>query len=201
LNKDQAVPVPSLFDVANKNGRKTCAINWPCCTGAKTLDWMIPDAGTAELQAKFTTPGLVKEVAAAGIAISNLGKWEYDKDLSTTRDEMYAAVVCYLLAKYQTNVSLLHPITVDGVEHAYGPHTPEAYKAVADSDRLVKQIWATILTQPFADIAGGAGIQPGVQLQTIRNIDVAPTIARLLGLALPDSEGRVISEILIPVEK
>lgn len=45
-------------------------------------------------------------------------------------------------------------------------------------------------------IASGAGIRPGATLGRIRNLDVAPTIARLLGLPLPDAEGRVLEEIL-----
>lgn len=45
-------------------------------------------------------------------------------------------------------------------------------------------------------IASGAGIKPGAKLGRIRNLDIAPTIARLLGLPLPDAEGRVLEEIL-----
>jgi predicted AlkP superfamily pyrophosphatase or phosphodiesterase len=45
-------------------------------------------------------------------------------------------------------------------------------------------------------IASGAGIKPGASPGRIRNLDVAPTIARLLGLPLPNAEGRVLEEIL-----
>ena len=45
-------------------------------------------------------------------------------------------------------------------------------------------------------IAAGAGIKPGVALNAIDNVDVAPTIARLLGLRLDGADGRVLTEIL-----
>ncbi len=45
-------------------------------------------------------------------------------------------------------------------------------------------------------VASGAGIRQGVRLERIRNLDVAPTIARLLGLDLPNVDGRVLEEIL-----
>jgi hypothetical protein len=45
-------------------------------------------------------------------------------------------------------------------------------------------------------IASGAGIKPGSKLGRIRNIDVAPTAAKLLGLELKDVEGRVLTGIL-----
>lgn len=45
-------------------------------------------------------------------------------------------------------------------------------------------------------VAWGAGIRRGVALGIIRNVDVAPTAARLLGLRLEGAEGRVLEEIL-----
>jgi predicted AlkP superfamily pyrophosphatase or phosphodiesterase len=45
-------------------------------------------------------------------------------------------------------------------------------------------------------IAWGYGIQPGARLPRIANVDVAPTIAELLGVKLPAPEGRVLHEFL-----
>ena len=45
-------------------------------------------------------------------------------------------------------------------------------------------------------IAAGPGIRPGVAIERARLIDVAPTIARLLGVSTPAVEGRVLDEIL-----
>jgi arylsulfatase A-like enzyme len=45
-------------------------------------------------------------------------------------------------------------------------------------------------------IAAGAGIRRGVVLDRMRLIDVAPTAARLLGVPVPDVEGRVLHEII-----
>ena len=46
-------------------------------------------------------------------------------------------------------------------------------------------------------IASGAGIQKGVHLPRVSCLDLAPTIAHLLGITMPESEGRVIEEILL----
>jgi predicted AlkP superfamily pyrophosphatase or phosphodiesterase len=45
-------------------------------------------------------------------------------------------------------------------------------------------------------VASGRGIKPGVTLDAVDTIDLAPTIARLLGVALPKVQGRVLTEIL-----
>jgi predicted AlkP superfamily pyrophosphatase or phosphodiesterase len=45
-------------------------------------------------------------------------------------------------------------------------------------------------------LAWGAAIKPGVKLPRIRNVDVAPTMAAVLGLKMDNVEGRVLTEIL-----
>jgi predicted AlkP superfamily pyrophosphatase or phosphodiesterase len=344
LTKDEAIKVPTLYDAAHKAGLKCGSVIWPCCNAAKSLSWVIPDAGKPELHAKYTTPGLIEDLGQAGIDISQLGAWGWSKERSTERDVLYTKVANYLLKRQRANLVLVHLITPDGVEHAYGPHTPEAYKAVAESDQRIAEIWATmqepalagqaalfvvsdhgfapyekfirpnvvlkelgllatdgekvtsrqawcvaqggsafvyvldaarkaevttdlkqrlakvegvsavvepagfarlglprpetngespdlvLLTGPgysFNEaitgeavasagglkgshghdpapaymhatfIAAGTGIQAGVQLDSINNVDVAPTIARLLGVAMTDVDGRVLDEILV----
>ena len=45
-------------------------------------------------------------------------------------------------------------------------------------------------------VAWGAGIRPGVKLEEISNLDVAPTIAKLLGFSLPHADGKPLSAAL-----
>jgi hypothetical protein len=45
-------------------------------------------------------------------------------------------------------------------------------------------------------VLSGRGIASGTRLGDVRNIDVAPTIAALLGLELPTATGRVLNEAL-----
>jgi len=344
LTKDQAIRVPTVYDAAHAAGLTCGSVIWPCCNGAASLKWVIPDSNRLDLHARYTTPGLVQELGSAGIDISKLGAWGWSKEYSTERDVLYTRVANYLLEKQGVNLLLVHLITPDGVEHNYGPHTPEAYQAVTESDARVAEIWATLQKSPLAGkstllvvsdhgfapyqklirpnvvlkelglittgekdqvtrrqawcvaqggsafvylldaprqaelltqvkpalaglegvtsvlepaefaklglpapesnpeaphlvlltgpgysfndaltppaiaptdglkgthghdprpdymqatfLAAGAGIKPGVQLAQIQNIDVAPTIARLLGVALPSAEGRVLTEIL-----
>jgi len=344
LTKDEAIRVPTLYDAAHRAGLKCGSVIWPCCNAAQSLNWIIPDAGRADLHAKYTSAGLVSELGKAGIDISKLGEWGWNKERSTERDVLYTRVAKYLLEKHGANLVLVHLVTPDGIEHAYGPHTPEAYKAVAESDQRIAEIWEALQEPPLAGrsalfvvsdhgfapyekfirpnvvlkelgliaeegdkvssrqawcvaqggsafvylldagrkaemarqlkerlakiegvsaviepdgfarlglprpeanveapdlvlqtgpgysfieavsgepvssagglkgshghdpapgymhatfVAAGTGIKPGMQLDLIQNVDVAPTIARLLGLALHDVDGRVLDEILV----
>jgi arylsulfatase A-like enzyme len=47
-----------------------------------------------------------------------------------------------------------------------------------------------------AFVAWGRGIKPGVKLGTIDNVDVAPTMAKLLGQDLPGADGKVLRGML-----
>jgi predicted AlkP superfamily pyrophosphatase or phosphodiesterase len=45
-------------------------------------------------------------------------------------------------------------------------------------------------------VAWGAGIKHGAKLGEISNLSVAPTIAKLLGLTIPNAEGKPLNGIL-----
>ena len=45
-------------------------------------------------------------------------------------------------------------------------------------------------------IAHGRGIKPGVRLDEVSNLNLAPTIARLLNLQMPDAREKPLSAIL-----
>jgi predicted AlkP superfamily pyrophosphatase or phosphodiesterase len=49
-------------------------------------------------------------------------------------------------------------------------------------------------------IASGAGIRTGETIDVIENIDVAPTIARLLGVTLPSADGKPVSGAMLAGE-
>ncbi len=75
----------------------------------------------------------------------------------------------------------VEPVVIDAVEGSFGAH---GYVST-DAD----------LSALF--IAAGAGIRQGAAIEAINTVDVAPTLAQLLGLELGPVDGRVISEILL----
>ena len=83
---------------------------------------------------------------------------------------------------YSFTAAVGEEVVVDATEGSLGAH---GYPAT-DAD----------LSALF--IASGAGIRQGVTLGVIDNVDVAPTMAELLGLNLPNVDGEVLKEILAP---
>jgi predicted AlkP superfamily pyrophosphatase or phosphodiesterase len=151
LTKEQTVHVPTLYDAAHAAGLKTAAVIWPATNGASSLDWIIPDAARKELHQRYTTPGLVSEFGAAGIDLSQLGSWGWQKQYALRRDRLYAQAAAYLIEKKQVNLLLVHLVSADGIQHVFGPQTFPAYQAVAFEDRCVKEIWDALKKSPIAD--------------------------------------------------
>jgi predicted AlkP superfamily pyrophosphatase or phosphodiesterase len=63
-----------------------------------------------------------------------------------------------------------------GGTHGYLPDQPE--------------MWGTL-------VISGYGVKPGVKLGKVSNLDVAPTIARLLGVEMPSAEGKLLKSALL----
>ena len=102
----------------------------------------------------------------------------------------------------------------------YGLPQPDEYRQMADlilvgkdgygfndkgagEDRIIESV-TTLGTHGFLSthskmnaifVASGAGVRSGGKLGVIRNIDLAPTVAKLFGVSLPAAEGRVLSEL------
>lgn len=190
LTKDESIKVPTLYDIAHRSGLSTASVIWPCSNGAKTLDWIIPDSNKPDQHAKYTTAGFVDELAKAGIDISKLGEWGWGKQHSTARDIAYTQVTKHLLSKHNVNLILLHLITPDGVEHAFGPQTPEAYAAVAESDQRIGEVWEALQQPPFAGnstlfVVSDHGFAPYEK-------NIQPNVVlRELGFIKVDEQGKV----------
>ena len=200
LTKDEAIRVPTLYDVAHHAGLSTASVIWPCSNGATTLDWIIPDSNKPQLHARYTTPGFVEELADANIDISKLGEWGWGKQHSTKRDIAYTQVALHLLREHQVNLILVHLITPDGVEHAYGPDTPEAWKAVSESDQRLNEIWQALQQPPFAGqstmfVVSDHGFAPYEKRIHIN------TVLRQLDLINVDDDGKVVGRTVWCVEQ
>ena len=87
------------------------------------------------------------------------------------------------------------------------PKPGYAFQAVAAGDKEVADSIGYLGTHGYPNtdpeldgifLAWGKGIKHGTKLDRIKNLDVAPTLARLLGVTLPNMEGRVLEEILEP---
>jgi hypothetical protein len=197
---DKALAVDNLFRVAARAGR-TCAVAgslWPSLFG--------PDLARAN--AGFLKPPVKDEAG------------RYDE--LEPRIRAFGPTGIAFLQERAAQLSVLDLLVTDYAAHEFGGRSDEYRRAVARSDAMLDQLLATIdlgttavvvtadhghldegghggpepevLATPL--VLAGEGVKAGVKSEA-RQIDIAPTIAALLGLPLPGgAQGRVLLEAL-----
>lgn len=181
----------NLFTAAHRAGLKTAV------SGFNWFEGLIPQQS---VDASFYTAG---------------------EDQTADRDVVNAAIPWFKSGAYQ--LTLIHIDQVDYAgHHQGGPRDPHWNEAATRADALVKEIASyldlsqdtiivfsdhgqidagghggtepIVLVEPF--IAAGAGIVPG-KYGDIHMVDVAPTVAALLGTNIPAAnEGNVLTSML-----
>ena len=155
---------------------------------AKTDAYSVPEGGTAIVYVTSPDPdgAIGKRVKAAIEGLEGIDRIiepaEYARlglPLPADNDQMGAL---FLTAKegYSFTADPNEPAVVDAPAGSLGAH---GYIA---TDPDLRALF----------IASGRGIKPGVTLDTVNTIDIAPTAAALLGVELKGVEGRVLTEIL-----
>jgi predicted AlkP superfamily pyrophosphatase or phosphodiesterase len=142
FDKDEAVKVPTLYDLAKAAGLKTAGVRWPATRNARAIDWNAPDLGKLELVEKYTTPELIEECKDAKLDIiyGNEGK-TLSRSETIEQDETWTRVFNMILHKHRPNFGLLHVVAVDHTEHMEGPRSDGAYEAIKAADGQVRQVW------------------------------------------------------------
>ena len=142
------IKAPTLWDEARRAHLTSAAVSWPVTVGA-VIDWNVPeiwDPGKGEemdlqVLAQHSTPGLIQEAAQA------LGPMLAGVDSDTIRTRFAA----YLLKKYRPNLTLVHLANPDHEEHEHGPTSPQAAKALEESDAHIGELLQAVQEAGMAD--------------------------------------------------
>ncbi len=196
---DRAIAIDNLFREARRAG-VTCAVAgsqlWPSLFGSDLAGATVATASGNDDAGQFARRA--PELSA------------------------FEATIPSRLAAADARLSVTDEVVVDYAGHEFGGATPEYERAVADADAWLRSLFsgldlaqtAVIVTADHGHLdAGGHGSDEDVVLRTplvlagrgirtgargtARQIDVAPTIAALLGIPIPAAaEGRVLLDAL-----
>jgi predicted AlkP superfamily pyrophosphatase or phosphodiesterase len=126
------------------------------------------------LQRLAAAPGIARVIRPADFAA--LGFPDYADNPYALGHEIVAANIdTHLVIDPASTSTARRPKARAYHGHGYLPNHPAMYPAL---------------------VLSGAGVAPGSTLGHVRNVDVAPTIAALLGIPMPDVEGRVLKDVL-----
>ena len=129
------IKVPTLWDVAHAQGFTTANVYWPVTVGAH-FDWSFPQIWRSrtdeddKLMRALSTPGLPEEVA------KRYGRIPGERRDDTARTEGAE----YILETKHPELSFVYLTDLDTVQHASGPHSPQALATLEAIDGDVARL-------------------------------------------------------------
>jgi predicted AlkP superfamily pyrophosphatase or phosphodiesterase len=148
------IRVPTLWQAAHKAGLRTASVGWPVSVGARDVDFLIPEywrnqfvSGSADAQDRLLIAALARPDALLQQLEPAAGPYMNGNDTSIGGDETKTRYALEILRRYKPAFMTLHLSSLDDVQHAHGPFSPEACADLEALDGMVQRIAA----QEFAN--------------------------------------------------
>ncbi len=132
IDKDLLVKAPTVYDAAFAAGLTTAQVDWVAIYGAKTITWSFPEMPDPK--------GLIEgHLVQAGV-VTTAQLADYDASSPAWQDQIRTDAAVDILERYHPNLMLFHLLSLDDINHQYGPMGEASLEAMAFLDDRVKQI-------------------------------------------------------------
>lgn len=132
IDKEMLVKEPTVYDAAFAAGLTTAQVDWVAIYGAKTITWAFPEMPDPKglIEGHLIQSGVV---TAAQLA-------DYDASSPAWQDEIRTDAAIDILERYHPNLMLVHLLSLDDINHQYGPMSDASLEAMAFLDDRLKQM-------------------------------------------------------------
>jgi predicted AlkP superfamily pyrophosphatase or phosphodiesterase len=136
LPRDEMVHAPTLYDVAHKRGMTTAQIDWVAIMSAPTITWEFPErpAPDGKVAQELVKAGVLTQAELETFSTRNI-VW---------RDRIWTEAAAHIIRTHRPNLMMFHLLSLDSVQHRYGPRTLAATATMALLDAQVAQIVAAV---------------------------------------------------------
>jgi predicted AlkP superfamily pyrophosphatase or phosphodiesterase len=138
IDKKEMVKVETLYDAAHARGLTTAQVDWVAIYNAPTITWEFrerpPAGGGGAIAAEMVKAGLVSQADVDAFSGQNI----------IFRDDVWTKAANHILKQHRPNLLLFHLLTLDSIQHRYGPRTPAAMATMALLDAQVASIVRTL---------------------------------------------------------
>ena len=140
------IAVSTLWDAASKAGLITGSVSWPVSVAAKNIRYNVPEYWRAskfpgedlKLVRAISTPGLVAEIE------KEAGAYVTDLDDASHGDRQRTRYAAWILRNKHAQFMTVHLASLDHLEHAHGPFSPEANATLEEIDAEVGELEAVV---------------------------------------------------------
>jgi predicted AlkP superfamily pyrophosphatase or phosphodiesterase len=138
-DKKEMVHVPTLYDAVHERGMTTAQVDWVAILNASSIDWEFPERP----ERPETKPAIVREMVKAG-EIAQQDVDAFAGQNIVWRDEVWTEAAIHILRAHRPNLLLFHLLTLDSIQHRYGPRTPAAMVTMARIDSQIARVLKTL---------------------------------------------------------
>lgn len=131
-DKDLLVHSPTVYDVAHEAGLTTAQVDWVAIYNAKNIDWNFPELPDPN--------GAIERALIADGTVTAEQLKTFEASSQAWQDEIWTDAAVKILAEHRPNLLLIHLLTLDDINHAYGPMSQASFTAIAYLDSLVNRI-------------------------------------------------------------
>jgi len=130
--KSQLIHAPTVYDIAHAAGLTTAQADWVAIHEPGTIDYPFeerPDPDNPVAKELIGTGFVTRDQLVAARTAS-----------CAWRDEAYAVAAAEIIRRHHPNLTLVHFLALDAMEHMHGFDTEEAKTTIGFVDGLVKQL-------------------------------------------------------------
>jgi predicted AlkP superfamily pyrophosphatase or phosphodiesterase len=131
-DKSEMVHAPTLYDIAYGQGLTTAQVDWVAIWNAPTITWEF--AERPDPQGK-----IAREMIGAGL-VSSEAVENFEAKSIVFRDYVWTAAAAHIIREHRPHLMMFHLLTLDSMQHRYGPGTLAATSALAYLDAQVATI-------------------------------------------------------------
>ncbi len=141
-DKDVMVHSPTIYDAAHEAGLTTAQVDWVAIYNAKTIDWKFPELPevSGEIEQKLIADGTVTAEQLK----------TFENSSQAWQDEIWTDAAVRILEDHRPNLLLFHLLTLDDINHEYGPMSNASLTAMAWLDSQVKRVVDVLQRPEFA---------------------------------------------------
>lgn len=141
-DKNSMVHSPTVYDVAHDAGLTTAQVDWVAIYNARTIDWKFPELPDPD--------GEIEQALIADGIVTAEQLQTFEDSSQAWQDEIWTDAAVKILIEHRPNLLLLHLLTLDDVNHAYGPMNQASLTAMAYLDSQVNRILQVLERPDFA---------------------------------------------------
>ena len=141
-DKDVMVHSPTIYDVAHEAGLTTAQVDWVAIYNAKTIDWKFSELPESDGE-------IEKKLIADGTVTAEQLK-TFEDSSQAWQDEIWTDAAVRILEDHHPNLLLFHLLTLDDINHEYGPMSNASMTAMAWLDSQVKRVVDVLERPAFA---------------------------------------------------